>query len=100
MAPRYQAPGDQETGPDPTDRGKLGSKRHIVVDARGIPLVVLVSGANRHDCMMFDKCINALPQVRGLRGRPRRWPSKLHADKGYNYAKMQRPVDSLTRGSS
>src|SRR5260221_5115019 len=27
-------PGGQETGPNPTDRGKLGSKRHIVVDAR------------------------------------------------------------------
>lgn len=82
-------PGGQETGPNPTDRGKLGSKRHIVVDARGIPLVVLVSGANRHDCMMFDKCIDALPHVRGLRGRPRRWPSKLHADKGYDYAKCR-----------
>lgn len=39
--------------------------------------------------MMFDKCIDALPQVRGLRGRPRRWPSKLHADKGYGYAKCR-----------
>ena len=28
--------------PNPTDRGKLGSKRHIVVDAIGIPLVILV----------------------------------------------------------
>jgi len=26
--------GGQETGPNPTDRGKLGSKRHLVVDAR------------------------------------------------------------------
>lgn len=42
-------PGGQETGPNPTDRGKLGSKRHVVVDARGIPLLILVSGANRHD---------------------------------------------------
>ena len=39
--------------------------------------------------MMFDKCIDALPHVRGLRGRPRRWPSKLHADKGYDYAKCR-----------
>lgn len=30
-------PGDQETGPNPIDRGKLGSKRHVVVDARDAP---------------------------------------------------------------
>jgi hypothetical protein len=29
--------GGQETGPNPTDRDKLGSKRHITVDAQGIP---------------------------------------------------------------
>lgn len=87
-------PGGQETGPNPTDRGKLGTKRHIVVDATGIPLVVQVSGANRHDSMMFEKCIDALPTVRGLRGRPRRWPSKLHADKGYDYVRCREHLHS------
>jgi|GEM_PF-4390511 len=43
-----------ETGPNPTERGKLGSKRHIIVDAQGIPQVVLVSGANRHDSGRFS----------------------------------------------
>lgn len=51
--------------------------------------MVLLSGANRHDSMMFEKCIDALPAVRGLRGMPRRWPSKLHADKGYDYARYR-----------
>ncbi len=32
MPPVFPARGGQETGPRPTDRGKLGSKRHIVVD--------------------------------------------------------------------
>jgi hypothetical protein len=41
MAPWYQVPGWQETSPIRTDSGKLGSKRHIVVDAKGIPLVML-----------------------------------------------------------
>ena len=40
------APGGQETGKNPTDRGKQGTKRHLVVDAHGIPLAVLVSAAN------------------------------------------------------
>jgi IS5 family transposase len=26
-----------------------------------------------------------LPAVRGLPGRPRRWPERLHADKGYDF---------------
>ena len=26
------------TGPNPTDRGKPGTKRHLVTDARGTPL--------------------------------------------------------------
>jgi hypothetical protein len=44
-----QPPGSPRTGPDPTDRGKLGSKRHVVTDRAGIPLVFCITGANRHD---------------------------------------------------
>jgi hypothetical protein len=40
--------GGELTGPNPTDRGKAGSKRHIMVDAGGIPLAVLPSVANVH----------------------------------------------------
>jgi hypothetical protein len=29
------------TGPNPTDRGKLGTKRHILTDQDGIPLSVV-----------------------------------------------------------
>nr|WP_080731506.1 IS5 family transposase [Comamonas sp.] len=57
----------------------------MVVDARGIPLVILVSGANRHDSKMFERCVDAIPAIAGLGGRPRKRPSKLHADKGYDY---------------
>ena len=86
--------------PNPTDRGKLGSKRHIVVDARGIPLVILVSGANRHDSKMFERCVDAIPAIAGLGGCPRKRPSKLHADKGYDYKRCrahlrQRGIASL-----
>ena len=70
---------------NPADRGKLCSKRHIVVDARGIPLVILVSAANRHDSMLFEKCMDAIPVVAGVRGRVRKWLAKLHEDKGCDY---------------
>src|SRR5919205_4228105 len=41
--------GGVATGPNPTDRGKPGSKRHLVVDRQGIPLAVLLTAANVHD---------------------------------------------------
>lgn len=84
-----QAPGGQETGLNPTDRGKLGSKRHLIVDARCILLVVLVNGANRHDSKMFERCIDAMPAIKGLSGRPRQRPIKLHVDKGYDYRRCR-----------
>ena len=33
--------------------------------------------------------IDALPAVAGRRGRPRRWPDKVHADKGYDYPQLR-----------
>ncbi|UXN00465.1 IS5 family transposase [Xanthomonas hortorum pv. pelargonii] len=72
------------TGPNPTDRGKLGSKRHLIVDRNGVPLAVCVTGANRHDSVVFEELIDALPPIGGKPGRPRRWPDKLHADKAYD----------------
>jgi IS5 family transposase len=36
-------------GSDPTDRGKLGTKRHNLTDTKGIPLSVVISPANTHD---------------------------------------------------
>lgn len=38
----------QLTGPNPTDRGKAGSKNHLIVDRRGLPLSVGISAANLH----------------------------------------------------
>jgi transposase len=41
--------GGSKTGKNPTDRAKLGSKIHILVDQRGAPLAIDISGANQHD---------------------------------------------------
>jgi putative transposase len=37
------------TGNNPTDRGKLGTKRHVLTDKQGIPLSVVITSANTHD---------------------------------------------------
>ncbi|WP_368667176.1 MULTISPECIES: transposase, partial [unclassified Myxococcus] len=41
--------GGPKTGPNPTDRGKKGTKHHVVTDRKGSPLAVLLSAANVHD---------------------------------------------------
>ena len=79
--------GGPQTGPNPTDRGRPGTKHHIVVDAQGIPLAACLSPANRHDSKMLASTLDAVPPIRnGRRGHPRRRPAKLHADKGYDHA--------------
>jgi transposase len=41
--------GGEKTGKNPTDRGKPGSKRHLMVEQRGVPLAVVLTAANVHD---------------------------------------------------
>ena len=71
-------------GPNPTDRGKAGTKRHVLTDRNGVPLAALLSGANRHDSVLFEDLLDAVPPIRRPSGRRRRRPDKLHADKGYD----------------
>jgi transposase len=82
--------GGPATGPNPTDRGKKGTKRHIAVDRNGLPLGVVISGANDHDSIHFEATIDAVPPVRGRVGRPRRRPHKVHADKAYDFQRCRR----------
>ena len=39
----------KSTGPNPTDRAKSGTKRNMLVEGNGVPLAVVVAGADRHD---------------------------------------------------
>jgi len=82
--------GGEVTGPSPTDRGKAGSKYHLPCDRNGIPLHVLITGANTHDSRMLTALLDTNPGVRERAGRPRRRPEKLHADKGYDYPRCRR----------
>ena len=83
--PAFARKGGSATGPNPVDRGKTGSKLHILTEANGLPLAVAVSGANTHDMNALRPLVHAIPPVRSRRGPRRRSPAKLHADKGYDY---------------
>jgi transposase len=76
--------GGAQTGPNPTDRGKAGSKRHVVVDRQGLPLHVRLTAANCPDPRVFAALIDGIRPIKRPRGRPRQRPDKVHADKAYD----------------
>lgn len=82
--------GGSQTGPSPVDRGRAGSKHHLLVEASGLPLAWRLTGGNRNDVTQLLPLLDAVPAVRGLVGRPRRRPEQLSADRGYDHDKYRR----------
>ncbi|WP_307848975.1 transposase [Micromonospora sp. U56] len=76
--------GGDLTGPNPVDRGKSGSKLHVICDRKGLPLAVLVTVANVHDSPLLLPMLDSVPAIRTPGGRRRLRPDKLHADKAYD----------------
>lgn len=74
--------GGPDTGPSPVDRGKSGSRHPVICDGGGIPLAVRLTGDNRNDITQLIPLVEAIPPVRGRRGRPRRTSEALVADQG------------------
>jgi transposase len=72
-----------QTGPNPTDRGKAGSKHHLLTDAKGVPLSFALTGANIHDSTQLVPMLAAIDGVRGKVGRPRRRPIIMQGDRAY-----------------
>jgi transposase len=73
-----------ETGPNPTDRAKLGSKRHLICDGRGVPLAIQLTAANRNDSQQALSLVDAIPALEGKRGHPRCRPDCVFGDRGYD----------------
>ena len=76
--------GGAQTGPNPTDRRKLGSKHHVVTDANGIPLNVTITGANRHDVTQLLPLLDGITPVAGKVGHPKKRPDAVYADRAYD----------------
>lgn len=71
--------GGHRTGKNPTDRGKLGAKMNLLVDERGAPISIVLTGANRHDKVSAVELV-----VSVVVKRPAQKEQHLCADKAYD----------------
>ena len=69
-----------------------GSKHHLIAEAHRIPLAVSLTGSRRNDVTQLMPLIQAIPPVRGRRGRPRRRPDAIYGDRGYDHRKYRTQV--------
>jgi transposase len=83
-------PSHAAVDPSPVDRGKPGSKIHVLSDRSGPPLTVAISAANTHDSHALKPLVMAIPVVKSRRGPRRGRPGKLHADKAYDQPALRR----------
>lgn len=75
--------GGERVGRNPTDRGKLGTKRSPLVEAAGVPVGLAVAGANRHDKKVAEATLESIPVDRPEPTAER--PQGMCLDKGYDY---------------
>ena len=93
--------GAMTEGNNPTDRSKLGAKRHILTDKKGIPLSAVISSASTHDIKLVT---NAMDNVVVKRSSPstkcnslgKRKLQHLCLDKAYNSKTAKQKI--ISRG--
>lgn len=83
----------QATGNNPTGRGKTGTKRHVLTETNGLPISLLVTGANTHDKTQAQPLLEAMPFLPP-------WPQTDHdlhfcADKGYDFRDVRSTISLL-----
>ena len=90
------AVGGKGTGPNPTGRGKSGTKRSLLTEGKGVPLAVVVGKANRHDMKLAESTLEAITIERPEPTEEA--PQNLGLDKGYEYPQVKNltPLRSLT----
>ena len=69
--------GGDLTGPNPTDRGKRGTKYHIATTGDGVPVACAATAANVNDTLLFERLfLTAFAVVARI--------GTVFADKGYD----------------
>jgi transposase len=87
----HKAPyGGEGTGPNPTDRAKLGWKWSVAVERHGLPIGWAIDGANRNDVRMLEPTLAAVADVGLLVDI-----ETLHLDRGYDYPAVRATLAAL-----
>ncbi len=79
--------GGEQTGPNPTDRGKRGVKRSLLTEGHGVPIGLAVEGANRHDMKLVRPTIERIVVERPAPTEDA--PQGMCLDKGYDYDEVR-----------
>jgi putative transposase len=88
------------TGNNPTDRAKMGTKRSMLTDGTGIPLAVVVEGANRHDSKLLVATLDGLVVARHAPeedpGKEQEASSKQHLclDAAYDSEEVRKELEA------
>ena len=77
--------GGEIAGRSPVDRGKLGTKRSLMVDGAGIPIGCVVAGAHHHDSLLLSPTLDKL----GRFGVDLPDEITVHLDAGYDSKKTR-----------
>jgi transposase len=77
---------------DPIPQTVRDSKHHLITEAQGIPLAVIMTGANRHDVTRLHALVQAIAPIGGKRGRSLSKPQVVQGDRGYDHDKSRRPL--------
>lgn len=83
-------PGGSQTGKNPTDRGQRGSTIHLLIDQRGAPLAMYITGANGHDKRSADDLIISIVVPRP---DPTKVEQHLCMDRGHDYEDVHQLVE-------
>ena len=80
------------TGHNPTDRSKLGTKRHILTDKDGIPLSAILTSANTHDVTVAIDTVDSMVLKRSSYKLNHRKKQNLCLDKTYHSQKIEQEI--------
>lgn len=83
----------KKTGSNPTDRGKQGVKRSLLTDGHGVPLGVVIDGANRHDMKLVRATLASIVVARPEPTEEE--PQGMCLDKGYDYDEVRALLDEF-----
>ena len=87
--------GGEAAGKSPVDRGKLGTKRSLLVDSTGVPLGCVVAPANRHDSPLLRPTLEKLARFDEGLGVGLPDQITVHLDAGYDSTKTRDLLDEL-----